>query len=310
MKRPERSSGVGGGRPVAKAPVAAGADDRAAPAPVPRTRVGRERPVRDSAPRRTARSDRAVRRADRLRRRYENAEVRRFTRRARRRRIGWLVVTTVVAIVGVLIAVAVFSPILALREVRVEGATRVDPAAVADAVSGQLGTPLALLDDERIRGELGQFASIRSFSTELAPPGTLIIHIVERTPIGLVATPTGFEVVDAAGVVLESSPTRPDVLPLLQLDADGVAGRGFAAMAAVLVALPPEVLAQVDSITARTRDDVTLVLAGSDQRVVWGSASDSDRKARILAALLARFAASGPGEYDVSAPGSAVFRAG
>ena len=63
------------------------------------------------------------------------------------------------------------------------------------------------------------------------------------------------------------------------------------------------------SITARTRDDVTLTLAGNGQRVVWGSAEDSDRKAAILAALLARFASSGAGEYDVSAPGSAVFRA-
>ncbi len=80
-------------------------------------------------------------------------------------------------------------------------------------------------------------------------------------------------------------------------------------MAEVLLALPPEVLAQVESISARTRDDVTLTLSGSGQRVVWGSASNSDRKAAILAALLARFAGSGPGEYDVSAPGSAVFRA-
>ncbi len=213
-------------------------------------------------------------------------------------------------VVAALIAVAVFSPILALREVRVDGTARVDPAIVAEAVSGQLGTPLALLDEERIRRELGQFASIRSFSTELAPPGTLIIHVVERTPLGLVATPTGFDVVDAAGVVIESSPARPGALPVLSLDADGIEGRGFAAMAAVLVALPPDVLAQVESITARTRDDVTLTLAGSGQRVVWGSAADSDRKAEILAALLARFAASGPGEYDVSAPGSAVFRAG
>ncbi len=94
----------------------------------------------------------------------------------------------------------------------------------------------------------------------------------------------------------------------MQIDENGAEGTGFEAIVEVLVALPPEVLAQVDSIGARTRDDVTLTLAGSDQRVVWGSAADSERKADILAALLAQFAAAGPGEYDVSAPGSAVFR--
>ena len=153
-----------------------------------------------------------------------------------------------------------------------------------------------------------RFTTIRSYVTELVPPGTLVIHLVERTPLGVVVSPAGFDVVDAAGVVLASSATRPEGLPLLQVDEEGPDGSAFAAMAEVLVALPPAVLAQVDSISARTRDDVTLALAASDQRVVWGSADDSDRKALILSALLARFAGSGPGEYDVSAPGSAVFR--
>lgn len=219
-----------------------------------------------------------------------------------------MVVGGALGLVAALIALAVFSPILALREIRVDGTSRLDPAVVRDAVSGQLGTPLALLDEGRIRSELSQFTSIRSYVTELVPPGTLVIHVVERSPLGVVASATGFDVVDAAGVVLESLPTRPAALPVLQVDAEGVDGAGFAAMAEVLVALPAEVLAQVDAISARTRDDVTLTLTGSDQRVVWGSAADSDRKAAILAALLARFAASGAGEYDVSAPGSAVFR--
>lgn len=243
-----------------------------------------------------------------MKQRYERAEVRRFTRHARRRRIGWLVVVAILGVTVALIAVAVFSPILALREIRIEGTTRLDRAVLTESVSGQLGTPLALLDEGRIREELAQFTGIRSYATELVPPGTLVIHIVERTPLGVVVTPTGFDVVDAAGVVLESAAVRPDGLPLLQVDENGAAGAGFAAMVEVLIALPPDVLVQVESIAARTRDDVTLTLAGSDQRVVWGSAADSDRKADILAALLARFAAAGPGEYDVSAPGSAVFR--
>lgn len=262
---------------------------------------------RASAPRQRERSER---KADRIQRRYERAEVKRFTRRARRRRIGWLSGLGALGIVVALIATAVFSPILALREIRVDGAVNLDPAVLQEAVSGQLGTPLALIDDGRIRRELSQFTSIRSYVTELVPPGTLVIHIVERTPLGAVVSPTGFDVVDAAGVVLGSTPARPEALPLLQIDDEGPEGTGFAAMAEVLIALPPEVLAQVDSITARTRDDVTLSLAGSEQRVVWGSAADSDRKARILALLLGQFAGAGPGEYDVSAPGSAVFRAG
>jgi cell division protein FtsQ len=280
------------------------------PAPAKTSRQGREAGLPSTrAPLSASRSDASARRAARLRQRYEKAEVRRFTRRARRRRLGWLSALGVLGLIGVLVVGAVFSPILALREIRIDGATRLDPTVLADAVSGQLGTPLALIDEGRLRDELGEFTAIRSYATELVPPGTLVIHIVERSPLGLVATATGFDVVDAAGVVLESAAARPTGLPLLQLDSDGVEGRGFASMAEVLVALPPGVLAQVDAITARTRDDVTLTLAGTSQRVVWGSAADSERKATVLAALLGLYAAGGPGEYDVSAPGIAVFRA-
>jgi len=304
VKRPERPAG----QPV---PPAAPSAPRPAPAPKPRVDAPRtvpRTPTRDPRPSAPPQPPKSERQAGRIRARAERADVKRFTRRARRRRIGVLSSLAVLAVVAGLIAAAVFSPILALREIRVDGTTRLDPLVLQQAVEGQLGTPLALIDEGRIRRELAQFTSIRSYVTELVPPGTLVIHIVERTPLGAVVSPAGFDVVDAAGVVLESSPARPAALPLLQVDEQGTAGTGFAAMTEVLVALPPDVLAQVDSITARTRDDVTLTLAGSAQRVVWGSAADSDRKALILAALLSRFAAAGPGEYDVSAPGSAVFR--
>lgn len=309
MKRPERPTP----RPPAPAPKVAAPRQTRDPAPArpPAPARAPERSQVSAGLRPPARAaTTSARRAERLRRRYEKAEVKRFTRRARRRRIGWATALGIVGLVGALIAVAVFSPILALREIRVDGTVRLDPAVVAQAVADQKGTPLALLDDGRIRDELAQFPSIRSYVTELVPPGTLVIHLVERSPLGVIATGSGFDTVDAAGVVLASAPTRPTGLPLLTLDADGIAGEGFAAMAAVLVALPPDVLAQVDAITARTRDDVTLTLTGSAQTVVWGSADDSDRKAKILAALLARFGGSGAGEYDVSAPGSAVFRQG
>jgi cell division protein FtsQ len=298
VKRPERPAAQR--TPVAKAP---------SPKPPPQ-REPSPKPPRQAAARSESASVTAkgARKAARIQQRYERAEVKRFTRRARRRRIGWLTILAILGLTAGLIAIAVFSPILALREIRVDGTSRLDPAVIREAVSEQLGTPLALIDDARIRDDLAQFTSIRSYVTELVPPGTLVIHIVERSPLGVLATPDGFEIVDAAGVVLESSPARPTGLPLLQLDEGTTDGAGFVAMTEVLIALPPEVLAQVDAISARTRDDVILILAGSDQRVVWGSADDSERKADILAALLARYAGAGPGEYDVSAPGSAVFR--
>ena len=248
---------------------------------------------------------RAVRRE---RKRHEKAELRRFTRRSRRRRLAWLAAIGIVVVLAVLLVVAVYSPLLALRTIRIDGTSRIDAAALEKAVDGQLGTPLALLDNDRLTRELGAFQLIRSYTTELLPPGTLVIHVSERTPIGVVKSGASFDLVDPAGIVVETSPTRPDGTALIQLDGEKVGSSAFLAMTEVLRALPPEVLAKVDSVSATTHDDVTLALTGSSQRVVWGSAEHSARKALVLTTLLGLHGGAGAGEYDVSAPGSAVFR--
>ena len=267
-----------------------------------------KRPTRPKRPKPNDRSARAeFRAAERARKRYERQEVNRFTRQSRRRRLTWVVALGLLVTIGALVAAAVFSPLLALRTITVDGTSRLSAASLQKAVDGQLGTPLALLDYGRITRELARFSLIRSYVTEVVPPDTLLIHLVERTPVGAIQTASGFELVDPAGVVVNSSTTRPDHFPLVQLGTGKISGAGFASMAQVLLALPSSVLAKVDTVTALTHDDVTLTLVGSSQRVVWGSASDSDAKAQVLADLIALHGAGGAGEYDVSAPGTAVF---
>ncbi|AYF99616.1 FtsQ-type POTRA domain-containing protein [Protaetiibacter intestinalis] len=264
------------------------------------------RPPRPSADRVAAAELRA---AERARKRYEKQELKRFTRRVRRRRIAWATGVGIVVMLVALSVGAVYSPLLALREVQVDGTSRLDPAQLTDAIDGQLGVPLALLDESRIRDELGQFTLIRSYTTELIPPGTLLVHITERTPVGTIVRGAEFDLVDPAGVVIATTTERTPGMPVIRVEGDDVDSAAFRSVAEVLLALPESLHAQLDTVSATTRDNVTLTLAGSDQRVEWGSADRSDHKARVLAALLAIHAGSGPGLYDVSAPGTAVFRA-
>ena len=304
MKRPE-GVGVPGAAPVKPAaPARASKNMQAPPAKV--ARLSRPAPVQQSS-KQAVPSSRPLKAAARARKRYERLEVKRFTRRARRRRTGWFLAALLVVAVGGLVAVAVFSPLLALRTITVDGTSRLNSGTLEKAVDGQLGTPLALLDYSEITSDLAPFTLIRSYVTEIVPPGTLVIHVVERTPIGAIQGTDSFDLVDPAGVTVESSKTRPAGYPLIQLGDGQISGPGFASMAQVLLALPPAVLTKVDTITAQTHDDVTLTLSGSSQRVVWGSSDDSDAKAQVLADLIALHSGSGAGEYDVSAPGTAVF---
>ncbi len=218
-----------------------------------------------------------------------------------------VVLGTVVTLVSLILA-AVFSPILSLREIRVEGTSRVDSVAVHAAVSGQVGTPLALLDVGRLTAELGQFPLIRSYVTQIIPPETLVIRIEERQPVGAIAAGGQFTLVDPAGVVVQESAERPPGIPLIDIGTAATSSDVFDSVVEVLVALPEGLLAQVDTVSATTRDDVSLVLTGVGQKVTWGSADQSAQKSALLAALIAVTDPSRPGEFDVSAPSNGVFR--
>jgi cell division protein FtsQ len=256
----------------------------------------------------TGRAKKELRAAARERRRYEKSEIRRFTRRSRHRRLGLLIGLGVAAVLAGLLAVAVYSPLLALRTITVDGTSRVSAGEVRAAIDGQLGTPLALLDYDALRTELDRFPLIRSFVTEIVPPGTLRVHIVERAPVAAIAAATGYSVVDPAGVVLESSAQRPAGVPLIDIGASGTDSVAFRAVVDVLLALPDSLRTRVETASAQSKDDVRLVLAGVGQRIVWGSAERSALKARVLQELIATQSASAHVEYDVSAPLSPVVR--
>lgn len=262
-------------------------------------------PRLDAAAKDTARARRELHRAERDRRRYERKEVKRFTRRSRRRRVAWLVVVACFVVLGAVVAATVYSPLLSLTTVTVEGASRVDVAQVRKAVAPQLGRPLAMVDFGQIKKELGAFPLIRSYVTETRPPHTLVIKLSERAPIGLVPTASGFSVIDPAGVELSTGEDRPPGLPVISAGNDKPESPGFVAAVAVLLSLPPGLLARVDTVTAQTRDDVSLTLTDGGPTVVWGSSDDTALKAKVFADVLA--GTPGATSIDVSVPTNPTF---
>ncbi|MGI9824818.1 FtsQ-type POTRA domain-containing protein [Agromyces sp. Marseille-Q5079] len=262
-----------------------------------------------STPATTARgrwgSRRAVAAAARERRRYERAEVRRFTVRSRRRRLAWTVALGTLAALVAVVVISAYSPLMALREVRVEGASRVPADAVVEAFDPMLGTPLTMLDRDEVQAALASFPLIETYQVEAVPPGTLVVRLVERTPVGVIETSDGLALVDAAGVVIERPDARPDGQPLITVEG-GVTGDGFRAVAAVVRSLPAEVRGMLTGASAETVDDVQLELG--DTRVVWGSAEESSLKAAVLAGLMRAAPPGTVSEYDVSAPMSPVTR--
>lgn len=119
--------------------------------------------------------------AARARRRALRREVRRFTVRQRRRRYAWLGALAAVVLLGVGAVGAAYSPLFAVSKITVIGTQKLAPAAIEQALAGEMGTPLALVDSSAVKAALVSFPLVESYSIEARPPQELVVRIIERT---------------------------------------------------------------------------------------------------------------------------------
>jgi cell division protein FtsQ len=248
---------------------------------------------------------RDVWRAARARRRALRAEVRRFTVRQRRRRMLWLAVAIAVVVLVLATVGAAYSPLFAVRSIEVVGTSQLDAAQVEQALSAQQGAPLALVDADAVQAALAEFPLVESYTLEARPPGDLVVRIVERTPVGVLASASGFTLVDAAGVALTSTPEAPAGQPVLEITG-GVRSDAFRAAGQVVRSLPDSIRPLVTAVSATTPDDVTLTLGATDTTIVWGSAEESALKAYTLERTMVQNPPDATRLYDVSSPRAVV----
>ena len=245
--------------------------------------------------------------AARARRRALRAEVRRFTARQRRRRMIWLGVAASLVLLVLGTVGAAYSPLFGVERVRVVGTSQLPAAAVEEALAGQIGRPLPLVDSSEVKAALVAFPLVESYTLEARPPHELVVRIVERTPIGVLSSAAGYTLVDAAGVALSTTPERPSGHPVLKVPG-GVTSKAFTAIGTVFRSLPDDIRSQVTAISATTPNDVTLTLGDTDTDIVWGDASRSSYKAVVLERIMMSRPPSKVSVYDVSSPTAVVVR--
>ena len=228
----------------------------------------------------------------------------------RRRKKVILAVVTVFVLVAGLLAAAVYSPVLALQTISVTGTRLLTPAQVQAALEPLRGKPLPQISEDDVRGLLGSLVQVKSVSVEARPPSTLTVAVHERVPVALVKQGEKYQLVDVDGVQLATTDDPASAsLPVIDGGAGAIGQDLFRATAAVLGALPPDVLAKLSNASAQSVDAVELKLVDG-QTIVWGNASEKELKAKVLAALLK--APADPKNpvkvYDVSVPRHPVTR--
>ncbi|MDT0196331.1 cell division protein FtsQ/DivIB [Arthrobacter sp. AB6] len=215
-----------------------------------------------------------------------------------------------VAIVAGLLAAAIFSPVLAVHTISVSGTRLLTPAQVQAALEPLQGKPLPQVTDEEVARLLEPLVQVKSVSAQARPPSGLAVAVRERVPVALVKQGEQYQLVDVDGVQLAATADPASVsLPVIDGGAGTIGQDLFRATAAVLGALPADVLAKLSNASAQSVDAVELKLVDG-QTIIWGNAGEKELKAKVLAALLKVPAdPKNPVRvYDVSVPRHPVTR--
>ncbi len=221
-------------------------------------------------------------------------------RRGRAKRRRWLKRAGLAALVGALLAgiawVVWGSPWLLARQVEVTGVAVVTTQDVVDAASVPFGTPLAAIDAAGIEARVvDALPAVAAAKVSRVWPGTVSIAVTERQAVLAVPLSREFLWVSADGVIFHRTSEAPaGVLTATS----GIANvQVIGAMAAVAAALPEQVRSQASTMSAASQDSIVVTLSDG-RKITWGSADESELKARVVVPLLGVKAR----EYDVSAP--------
>ncbi|AXJ10741.1 cell division protein FtsQ/DivIB [Arthrobacter sp. PM3] len=204
----------------------------------------------------------------------------------RRKRILLGTAGIVAVLMAAIVAAAVYSPVLALRTVTVEGTKLVGADQVQAALAPLQGKPLPQISEGEVTTLLKPLVQIKDASVKALPPSTLQVRVTERVPVALVKQGDTYQLVDVDGVQLSTTKDAASVaLPVIDGGSGTLPKDLFQAITAVLGALPADVLARLSNASAASADAVELKLVDG-QSIVWGNAGEKELKARVLSALL------------------------
>lgn len=211
---------------------------------------------------------------------------------------GWvraLIVVGLLAAVGGVGWLLMFSSVFGVNRVMVSGGPEALTAQVRRQAAVTPGEPLLRVDAAQVAERIvAGVPNLEQVTVTRDWPGTLRVQVTPRRPLLAVRTPAGWQLLDHEGVVVATPAAPPARMPTLTDAGSPAAG---ATAAAVLPALPAKVGSQVAAVSAVSSESISVQLRDG-RTIVWGSASETDQKARVLQALLSVKARV----YDVSAP--------
>lgn len=237
------------------------------------------------------------------------AQVRREERSRRLRRT--VLVASLLALLGIAYAIE-RSPLVALAEVRVQGAQRLDPSEVRRAAGLSLGTSTLRLRLAQVEARVEALPLVAEATARRLDPLTVLITVEERRPALVARRGERRVMLDASGRILAEG-GEPGLVPILVLGEGGLPapGEGVGSEPALAgahrawIGLSGPLRAEVVRLVARAPDEIDLVLArGTTVRL--GRPDRLDEKVRALGSVLEDVGDRAVTVIDVRAPAAPV----
>lgn len=200
------------------------------------------------------------------------------------------------ALVITLAALAWFSPLLSVREVRIVGAGEIPEEQIRELLQVPETGSILRIDTAAMAARVATVPKVRSARVQRVLPSTVRVRIEARTPVLYYDSPEGAHLLDADGIEYAIEPA-PIGVPRLVTARPGGADALTRAAVAVARVLSPALEVQVETVRAEGASEISLTLRDG-RTVLWGSSEDGERKSAVVLPLLTQ-----PGTvFDVSSP--------
>lgn len=203
-----------------------------------------------------------------------------------------------VALVVTVVWATFWSPLFAVRAVKVVGAEHTTPALIATAAGLDSSDNLLLVSTGDIARAARTLPWVRRAEVDRMLPGTIRVRVVERRPAMVLSGVTGVWTIDGKGRVLATGRAKSGLPVLAGVQVEAVAPGMFVrtreatAALRVYAHLPRPWRREVVGIFAPTLERITLSLV-DDTLVRYGAPEDLRAKNKIVRVLRARLQARG-----------------
>lgn len=208
----------------------------------------------------------------------------------------------VLVLAGALIWLILFSTVLGVSHVNVEGQQTLSQSQITNRAAVVVGEPLARVDTASIQARVAALARVQAVEVNRSWPNTITIRITERTSVAWMQSGGAIRGLDRFGVDFRSYANAPKGLFEVRVTALSSKKRQDSLVEAakvigVIRRADPDLFGKIKHVNVATMDSVELVLT-KNRTIRWGSAAKSTQKLTVLKPLLDISAHT----YDVSAP--------